>query len=59
VRAGLRRAKAEGKQLGRRIAPEIEQRILSARKGSLSVRKTAPSSASTRISHPFAAASAA
>src|SRR5215467_8095810 len=42
VRAGLRRAKAEGKQLGRpRIAPEVEQRILAARKGGLSVRKTA------------------
>src|SRR5262244_1679547 len=31
VRAGLKRAKAEGKQLGRpRIAPELEQRILAA-----------------------------
>jgi DNA invertase Pin-like site-specific DNA recombinase len=33
VRAGLRRAKAEGKQLGRpRIAPELEARILAALK---------------------------
>ena len=33
VRAGLRRAKAEGKQLGRpRIAPELETRILAALK---------------------------
>jgi DNA invertase Pin-like site-specific DNA recombinase len=31
VRAGLRRAKREGKQLGRpRIAPELEKRILAA-----------------------------
>jgi len=31
VRAGLRRAKSEGKQLGRpRIAPELEKRILAA-----------------------------
>jgi DNA invertase Pin-like site-specific DNA recombinase len=42
VRAGLRRAKEEGKQLGRpRIAAELEERILAARKGGLSVRKTA------------------
>jgi DNA invertase Pin-like site-specific DNA recombinase len=34
VRAGLRRAKAEGKKLGRprRIAPDLEERILAARK---------------------------
>ena len=33
VRAGLRRAKGEGKQLGRpRIAPELEKRILAALK---------------------------
>jgi DNA invertase Pin-like site-specific DNA recombinase len=33
VRAGLRRAKAEGKRLGRpRIAPELEARILAALK---------------------------
>jgi hypothetical protein len=33
VRAGLRRAKAEGKQLGRpRIAPEMEAKILAALK---------------------------
>jgi len=65
VRAGLRRAKAEGKQLGRpRIAPALEERILAARKGGLSVRKTAvkfgvdPATVQ-RISHPFAEASAA
>ena len=35
VCAGLRRAKAEGKQLGRpRIAPELEARILAALKSS-------------------------
>jgi len=55
VRAGLRRAKAEGK---------IEKRILAARKGGLSVRKTAAKfgvdpATVQRISHPFAAASAA
>jgi DNA invertase Pin-like site-specific DNA recombinase len=65
VRAGLRRARSEGKQLGRpRIAPEIEQRILAARKGGLSVRKTAAKfgvdpATVQRISHPFAEASAA
>jgi DNA invertase Pin-like site-specific DNA recombinase len=33
VRAGLKRAKAEGKMLGRpRIAPELEERILAALK---------------------------
>jgi DNA invertase Pin-like site-specific DNA recombinase len=43
VRAGLRRAKAEGKRLGRpRIDPELETRILNARKStSDSVRKIA------------------
>jgi len=65
VRAGLRRAKAEGKRLGRpRIAPEVEQRILAARKGGLSVRKTAAKfgvdpATVQRISHPFVEASAA
>ena len=64
VRAGLRRAKAEGKQLGRpRIAPELEQRILAARKGGLSVRKTAAEfgvdpATVQRISRPFEQASA-
>jgi DNA invertase Pin-like site-specific DNA recombinase len=42
VRAGLRRAKAEGKQLGRPpISDELAERIRAARKGGLSVRKTA------------------
>ena len=61
----LLRAKAEGKRLGRpRIAPEVEQRILAARKGGLSVRKTAAKfgvdpATVQRISHPFVEASAA
>jgi DNA invertase Pin-like site-specific DNA recombinase len=65
VRAGLARAKGEGKQLGRpRIAPELEERILAARKGGLSVRKAAAQfgvdpSTVQRISRPFAEASAA
>jgi DNA invertase Pin-like site-specific DNA recombinase len=56
---GLKRAKAEGKQLGRpRIAPELEERILAARKGGLSVRKTAAKfgvdpGTVQRISGPF------
>ena len=42
VRAGLKRAVAEGKQLGRpRIAPELEQRIRAALKAGGSIRKTA------------------
>jgi DNA invertase Pin-like site-specific DNA recombinase len=42
VRAGLRRARSEGKQLGRpRIAAELEQRILVALKGGLSIRGAA------------------
>jgi DNA invertase Pin-like site-specific DNA recombinase len=42
VRAGLARANAEGRQLGRpRIAPAMKERILAARAGGLSVRKTA------------------
>jgi DNA invertase Pin-like site-specific DNA recombinase len=41
VRAGLKRAKAEGKRFGNpRIAPELETRILEVLKGS-SVRKVA------------------
>src|SRR5262245_6325045 len=65
VRAGLRRAKAEGKQLGRpRIAPALEERILAARTGGLSVRKTAAKfgvdpATVQRISGPFVVASAA
>jgi Resolvase, N terminal domain len=42
VRAGLARAKDEGKRLGRPpIASELQKRILDARAGGLSVRKTA------------------
>jgi DNA invertase Pin-like site-specific DNA recombinase len=69
VRAGLRRAKEEGKQLGRpRIAPDLEKRILdalNARKDTGdSVRKIAARfgvAASTvqTISRPFAGVSAA
>ena len=59
VRAGLRRARSEGKQLGRpRIAPEVETRILAALKAGGSVRKTAAKfgvdpSTVQRISRPF------
>ena len=68
VRAGLKRAKAEGKQLGRpRIAPEIEAQILTALKapgrtdGIRKIAKTFGVNPSTvqRISHPFAGAGAA
>jgi DNA invertase Pin-like site-specific DNA recombinase len=42
VRAGLRRAKAEGKQLGRPpISPDLAERIRQARAAGLSVRKAA------------------
>jgi DNA invertase Pin-like site-specific DNA recombinase len=69
VRAGLRRAKEEGKQLGRpRIASEMEGRILAALKARKetgdSVRKIAarfgvdPSTVQ-RISRPFAESAAA
>jgi DNA invertase Pin-like site-specific DNA recombinase len=69
VRAGLRRAKEEGKQLGRpRIAPDLEKRILAAlearKETGDSVRKIArrfgidPSTVQ-RISRPFADATAA
>ncbi len=68
VRAGLRRAKDEGKQLGRpRIAPELETRILEALKApgrTEGVRKIAarfgvdPSTVQ-RISRPFDGASVA
>src|SRR6476660_4528810 len=63
VRAGLRRAKAEGKRLGRpRIAPEQERRILDALKGS-SVRKVAKQfdvnpSTVQRIKSPFGVSAA-
>jgi len=68
VRAGLRRAKDEGKQLGRpRIAPDLEKRIQAARndreRTGESVRGIAkcfgvdPSTVQ-RIAHPFADAAA-
>jgi DNA invertase Pin-like site-specific DNA recombinase len=59
VRAGLRRAKDEGKKLGRpRIAPELESRILAALKEGESIRRVAGKfniNASTvqRIKSPF------
>jgi DNA invertase Pin-like site-specific DNA recombinase len=68
VRAGLRRAKAEGKQLGRpRIAPELEAKIVAALKApgrTEGVRKIArrfgvdPGTVQ-RICRPFDGASAA
>jgi DNA invertase Pin-like site-specific DNA recombinase len=68
VRAGLRRAKEEGKQLGRpRIPSDLEKRILDALKapdGTEGVRKIAarfgvdPSTVQ-RISRPFGGASVA
>jgi DNA invertase Pin-like site-specific DNA recombinase len=61
VRAGLARAKGEGKRLGRPpIASELQKRILDARAGGLSVRRTAarfgidPSTVQ-RLSRPFEA----
>jgi DNA invertase Pin-like site-specific DNA recombinase len=59
VRAGLARAKSEGKRLGRPpIDAEVQKQILEARAGGLSVRKTAAKfevNAATvqRISGPF------
>jgi DNA invertase Pin-like site-specific DNA recombinase len=64
VRAGLKRAVSEGKQLGRpRIAEELEQRILAALKAGGSVRKTAAKfgvdpSTVQRIKRPFDVAAA-
>jgi DNA invertase Pin-like site-specific DNA recombinase len=61
VRAGLARAKDEGKHLGRPPMPsELQERILDARAGGLSVRKTAAKygidpSTVQRLSRPFAA----
>jgi DNA invertase Pin-like site-specific DNA recombinase len=61
VRAGLARAVSEGKGLGRPpIASELQKRILAARAGGLSVRKTAAKfgidpSTVQRLSHPFEA----
>jgi DNA invertase Pin-like site-specific DNA recombinase len=59
VRAGLARARGEGKRLGRPpIAPALEKRVLEALAGGLSVRKTAAKfkinpSTVQRISRPF------
>jgi DNA invertase Pin-like site-specific DNA recombinase len=59
VRAGLRRAKDEGKQLGRpRIAPELEQRILTALRAGETIRGAAEKfnvnpSTVQRLKHPF------
>ena len=61
VRAGLARARGEGKRLGRPpIASELQRRILDARAGGLSVRKTAAKfgidpSTVQRLSRPFEA----
>ena len=59
VRAGLQRAKREGKRLGRPpIADKLAERIRAALAGGMSVRKTAakfdvdPSSVQ-RVAHPF------
>jgi hypothetical protein len=65
VRAGLKRAKAEGKQLGRpRIAPELETRILAALKAGESIRRVAAKfevnpSTVQRVARPFDASAAA
>jgi DNA invertase Pin-like site-specific DNA recombinase len=65
VRAGLRRAVDEGKQLGRPcIAPDLEQEILELLKAGKSVRKTAEEcgvnpSTVQRIKHPFDVSAAA
>jgi DNA invertase Pin-like site-specific DNA recombinase len=64
VRAGLRRAVAEGKELGRpRIAPELEERIRKAlnkpgRPGVREIAKTFNVAVGTvqRISRPFVSA---
>jgi DNA invertase Pin-like site-specific DNA recombinase len=59
VRAGLARARSEGKRLGRPpIAPALEKRVREALAGGLSVRKTAKKfeinpSTVQRISRPF------
>src|SRR5262245_2686055 len=61
VRAGLARAKGEGKRLGRPpVAPALKQRILDALAGGLSVRKAAATfrvnpSTVQRIRRPFEA----
>jgi len=59
VRAGLRRAKDDGKKLGRpRIAPQLEERILAALKAGETIRGVADKfdvnpSTVQRIKHPF------
>ena len=64
VRAGLRRAKDEGKQLGRpRIAPELEQRILVALRAGETIRGAAEKfnvnpSTVQRLKNPFDAVAA-
>jgi DNA invertase Pin-like site-specific DNA recombinase len=65
VRAGLQRAKAEGKQLGRpRIPADLENRIRVALKAGESVRRVAAKfkvnpSTVQRVAHPFDAGAAA
>ena len=62
VRAGLRRAKDDGKKLGRpRIAPQLEERILAALKAGKTIRGVADKfdvnpSTVQRIKHPFVVA---
>ena len=62
VRAGLRRAKHDGKKLGRpRIAPQLEERILAALKAGETIRGVADKfdvnpSTVQRIKHPFVVA---
>jgi DNA invertase Pin-like site-specific DNA recombinase len=62
VRAGLRRAKDDGKKLGRpRIAPQLEERIVAALKAGETIRGVADKfdvnpSTVQRIKHPFVAA---
>jgi DNA invertase Pin-like site-specific DNA recombinase len=63
VRAGIARARSEGKQLGRPpISPELEERIRQARAGGMSVRKAAarfdvaPGTVQRIGSGPFASA---
>ncbi len=61
VRAGLRRAKDDGKKLGRRIAPQLEERILAALNAGETIRGVAEKfdvnpSTVQRIKHPFVVA---
>jgi len=65
VRAGLQRAKREGKRLGRPpIADKLAERIRAALAGGMSVRKTAAKfavnpSTVQRVAHPFEGANSA